>query len=344
MLKRLTIGFVAGAVCAWSACLHCAAAEATPEPGESPNPAAAVAATNSQQTASRNQGEILLRQRIRPDGPRRVEVVKPDSDMSLRRPVPPPTLSPAQHQRLKEYMERRRYWVYMTLEELSMRQQTEEKLGWGWLDPAAAQKRKGSALERFYQRLKGESEARTAEPLPELMGESGSRDFDTRPYPESPLAQRLKQSEQTLQNIFQTQPAGDLFSVPEQKSASSIFPEQPFEPARLSVQTERRTTLEEFKRLLEPQQNAPALPAQSTRIGSLNDSARLNSGVNARTLPQAPGLPSASTPGQSLPRPGGSSMQLPGQPGVTPPPSGLPAPREPLVIPGPPQGPPQRKF
>lgn len=346
MESRLTLQFSACAFLVSAAFAMCFGAEGGGQPIEFSKPRTELVTTNLQETTSKKLDETLLRQRLLPDGPRRVEVLDSDAGFASRRPLPPPVAtSPSQRKRLKEYIDRRRNWVYLSAEELGMGWETEEKLGLSRLDPVSGQKEKGSVIERFYQRLKQQSEAQTGQVLPDLIGEDGLIGFGEQPETKSPLARKVEETEQTLQNLFQSQPAGDLLPMQVQKNPSSILSDQPWTSTAYTQSDEgRKSRLDEFKRLLEPPQAVSAAAVQTPGVGSLGNDTKLNTGLASPTVRFTPTTPTTPVGSGTVNAYGALPARTPGSSSFNQPLNPLPPAREPPTKPQPPTGPPQRKF
>jgi|GEM_PF-3153199 len=346
MESRLILQFSACAVLASAAVGICFGAEAGGQPIEFSKPRTELVTTNLQETTSKKLEETLLRQRILSDGPRRVEVLDSDAGFAIGRPLPPPVVSsPSQRKRLKEYIDRRRNWVYLSAEELGMGWETEEKLGLSRLDPVSGQKEKGSVIERFYQRLKQQSEAQTGQVLPDLIGENGLIGFVEQPATKSPLARKVEETEQTLQNLFQSQPAGDLLPMQDQKSSPSILPDLPWtSTAYTQSDADRKSRLDEFKRLLEPPQAVSAAAVQTPGVGSFGNNTKVNTGLTSPTMRFTPTTPPTSVGSGTVNPYSAMPVRTPDSSSFNQPLNSLPPAREPLRIPQPPAGPPQRKF
>ncbi len=348
MQRRLALQ-LSLSVCAFFVCAACGPSfggDAGGQPIEFSKPHTELVTTNLQETASKKIGDTLLRQRIRPDGPRRVEVLDSESGFAIGRPLPPPTVgSQSQRKRLKEYMDRRRNWVFLYAEELGAGRETEDRLGLSEAGAAMGQKEGGSVIERFYQRLKQQNEAHTGRVLPELMDEDNTINFGVKLDEKSPLARKVDETEQTLQNLFKSQPAGDFLPMQDQKSPLSIFPEQPWTTKPYTQSdSDRKSRLDEFKRLLEPSQAVSAGPSPSSALGSFGERGKVSSGMAYPTVNIAPTVPTTPidsatvNPYMAVPinRPGASTFNQQLNP--------MPQAREKTALPQPPQGPPQRKF
>lgn len=346
MQRRLALQL---SVCAFFVCAACGPSfcgDGGGQPIEFSKPHTELVTTNLQETASKKIEDTLLRQRIRPDGPRRVEVLDSEGGFAIGRPLPPPTVgSQSQRKRLKEYMDRRRNWVFLYAEELGAGRETEDRLGLSEAGAAMGQKEGGSVIERFYQRLKQQSEGQRSQVLPGFVDEDNIIDFGVKPGEKSPLARKVDETEQTLQNLFKSQPAGDFLPIQDQKSPLSIFPERPWTTTPYTqFDSDRKSRVDEFKRLLEPPRAVPDAPGQSTTFASFGDGAKANPGAASPTVRLTPTASTAPIGSATVNPYTTTPIRTPGLSTFGQPLNALPPAREPPALPQPPQGPPQRKF
>ncbi len=309
-------------------------------------PRTEIVSTNLQETNAKKLEETLLRQRMEPGAGRPAELF--DEQGSFDAPVLPPApsaLSPAQRKRLKELLDRRRNWVYLSVEELGLGWETEEKLGLSSDTRGPGRREKPSVFERFFERLKRETELRAGKALPDTAGKYDAVDLADKKDADSPGARRVTEAEQSLRTLFDTQPAGDLFPNRDQPgSFSDLWGQSWTWTGYTRPDADRKARLEEFKRLLEPARDVSSQPAwSSTKVGQIDRSAA----VQSWTPSAAPALPNGVGHGAGSDTFGkyGSSatvggVSAPVTPAFNPPPRA----REPLTLQQLPAGPPRRNF
>jgi hypothetical protein len=165
----------------------------------------------------------------------------------------PPTTPPAQNERVKELLERRKNWALMTPEDLKNEPTLEELLNVQQYDRDGQKVKKQSPVERFVERQEREklgNVGRRTDALAE--NRDGSTDEFLSPsanivQPGSPFGQ----TESRLRNLFGVEPASALSH---RGGSDGFLPgfSGSVEPAFPGRTTPQKARLEEFKQLLEP--------------------------------------------------------------------------------------------
>lgn len=316
------------------------------QPIEFSKPDIPLVTTNLQPSTPTKLDETFLKQRGFLGAGSKFAAPEVDAGVGMGRRLPVPAfISPDQRNRVREYLERRRNWVYLTAEELGLLWTTEEKLGLSRLEQTPSRAQNESVIGRFYQRLKQESEARTGQVLPDLIGENATLDFNAETSVKSPIVRKLDEVEQNLQNLFKSQPAGDLLPMPEQKNSFSVFEEQPW---TMTIPTQadldRKSRLDEFKRLLEPAQAPAAVSPRSSPVGSLGEKSKTSTSLNTPIMGLTSGSSGTSVGTAGL-NPYSATTIRPGtSTTLNQPLNLLPATRERSNPLQPPTGPPRREF
>ena len=318
------------------------AAEQRGRPIEFSSPRSGTVSTNFNDATAEKLEDNALKQKLRQESSRPSEVIGPGGSLggAIAIPYRPPPPPPARSERVKELVDQRKNWVFMSPDDLSNTPTLEEIFGVPEFEVTGEKKEKLSVVERFYQRLEEESNLKASRAAGKAR--LGSSEDDAARNEESPLARRLIEAENALKRIFDANKAGDYLPREDGQPLFSDWFGQA-EPSAFSVERTpaQKRRLEEFKQLLETRPVLDSSPKYAPPARWEAGLPQPSAGWMPPALPSVPTAPSGISPvnelgGTTLP---GLSSTSVGQPNYTPPP--IPA------LPRSPQGavvPPQRKF
>lgn len=347
-MSRLFVSSCGSSRLFWLSVLACCvswpavAAERRGRPIEFSAPRTEMGSTNFEDASGEKLQESLLRQKLKDAAslPSGLIDSRGSLDGVMAVPYQPPPTPPARNQRVKELLDQRRNWIFMSPEDMNAGSTPEETFGAPEVEATGRKKARLSVVERFYQRLEQESEVRSGRAAAKAKAKGGG-DSPANGEEESPMARRVTATENALKRIFDADTAGDFLPKANDKGFVSDWFGQA-EPDSLSFgrTAAQKERLEEFKQLLDPH------PALDTSLKAITPSvAGAGLSASASWMPPAsptvPAVPSGIGSGNELgltALPGLNSVAA-GQPNYVPPP--LPA------LQRSPQGvvlPPQRKF
>jgi hypothetical protein len=187
---------------------------------------------------------------------------------SLEGVVAPPTRLPApsaiQSKRVKELLERRKNWVFMTPEDLLGAPTVEDILKAPEFGPAGEQKNDVSAFQRYYQRLAPQRAARNKN-----AGQANEDDLfsprkkpsaaDTASQDDSDLPSGVRQSVEALTKVFEANTPSDPFGRDTMTEAfGDPFAAASKAPSKEELQAHQRV-MDQYHMLLDPSWHPPAL-------------------------------------------------------------------------------------
>lgn len=264
--------------------------------------------TNLEELNPQRIQEDYLKQKLQESSIRPSEVLGAGDSLSgiLAIPYQPPPTPPVQNRRVRELLDLRRNWVFMSPEDFGPEPTPEKMLAVEDLESNGGQKERLSAVERFYRRLEQESEAEVARSIGR-NGTKGGRDSD-RQEEKSQLARRLDETENTLRRIFENNATGDLMPGADDKGLSSdIFGFGDAGSWSLQYNAAQKSRIDEFKQLLG---GAPTPQMTPGLAAPASGSSGLPKPATTWAVPSAPTPPATQvSPGLSV---GSGSTALPG--------------------------------
>jgi hypothetical protein len=231
----------------------------------------------------------------------------------------PPSAPTIQSKKLKELLDRRKNWVFMTSEEMTAEPSAAEIFNMPEYDENGLEKKEESSLDRFYRSLERNGKAGKDGKGSKAKGERKSHEDDStrsrdhedlsdRDQDEPAELQPLRESERALKKMFEGQKADDHGLSPFSKpiTASDVFGLGTTSPT-MERTPSQKARMEEFKQLFAPG------PAVSSSLEPLKPMSPFSSSPS-------PGLGGADT---SISRPVIPNALSPAIPTFRPPVSGF---------------------
>jgi len=218
-------------------------------------PSGAMTVTNANQFTIKQPAEELLRQSFREGLLGSLDIFGVKSSLSgVAVPaVLPPASPPVQNQRVKELLERRKNWAFMTPDDFKNEQTMEELLKLQKYDRDGQEEKKQSPIERYYESLVREKLGNTNRLADAFAEAQDSRKEDVFSPGTGPAQQgnSVLQTESRLRNLFGSETASAFSLRGGDDGLFSRFSSSA-EPVSMERTPAQKAWLEEFKQLLEP--------------------------------------------------------------------------------------------
>lgn len=237
-----------------------------------------------------------------------------DSARPMAAPLPRPPAGPViQNKRIRELLDKKNNWVFMSPEDQVTGLTAEEIFGLTELDETGGPKARATSLERYNERLDreriGSTNGVTSDGIGRWASEAPWRmQADEENQPRNPVQARLMDSERALQDLLKTPP--NLSFLPEIRPRSSYADPLAPNPVKTTEksweQKAQEARLEQFRQMIQPETPKPAsLPglASGGSAGSSFTPLPSSSPAGATTVTPhwaepKPATPSASSAGQ----------------------------------------------
>lgn len=209
--------------------------------------------------------------------------------------VPPesaPSTPPIQSKRLKELLERRKNWVFMSPEDLMGAPTVEEVLKSPQFGPDGREKQELAAFERYYQRL-GSKPVRAEDPLQskseDLFGtpaKSNARD-ERAPQDDPNLPRAVREDAKDLTRIVETSSSDDSFArATVHGNLHDIFGLGNNAPSKEQVQ-EHKKLMDDYNSILDKSWHPPAIATPQNLFSVMAADAAAPASVPAVGLPSS---------------------------------------------------------
>ena len=279
------------------------AAEQRGRPIEFSSPRSEAVSTNFGDANAEKLQDNVLKQQLRQESLRPSELIDSRGSLggAIAIPYQPPPPPPAQSERVKELLDQRRNWIFMSPEDLSGAPTIEETFAVPEFEATGEKKAKLSVVERFYQRLEQESNLKANRAAGKVRPKN-SEDYSVKKEEEeSPLARRVTEAENALKRIFDANTTGDYLPKENDQALFSDWFSQ-VEPGSFSLERTpaQKIRLEEFKQLLEPRPVPDSSPKSATPTLRETGLPKPSPSWMPPAPPSVPTLPSGISSGNEL--------------------------------------------